>query len=64
MKIIEGNKEITITFNNWPLIEDLFAKMGHKNVSINEELVVKDIVDITSVLRSWGIPWKQTKWEF
>ncbi len=64
MKLVEGKKEITVATSNWPLIEDLFAKMGHKNVSIDEELVVKDIVDITSVLRSWGIPWKQTKWEF
>lgn len=64
MKLVEGDKEITInTISNWPLIEDLFAKWGYK-VSKDANLDVMSLDTITAELSAWGIPWKRTKWNY
>ena len=61
LKLIEDEKEVDVSTNNLPLLEDLFNKWGLK---IDTQVVVEDINKITCELSAWGIPWKRIKWNY
>lgn len=70
MNIAEGNKEVYVNdISNWPLIEDIFVKLGYSEKVIDYAkkyphmtLKVKNIDLLLPELSAWGIPWKRIKW--
>jgi hypothetical protein len=59
MRIIDAdNNEVEIKNQYWPLAEDLFVKWN-MYPSLNNEIKVLSVHDITSELSAWGIPWRQ-----
>jgi hypothetical protein len=60
MKLIQGDRKLVVnTISNWPLIEDLFIKWGHADITPNSEIEVNSIDSMSLELSAWGIPWKR-----
>ena len=55
--ITEKNKSVAIADRDWVLAEPLLVRKGYVPDETNS-ILVRNISDITSDLREWGIPWQ------
>ncbi len=62
--IITDSKKRTVEIadRDWPLAEGLFLKWGH-TISLNTNILVPDVHEITPELSMWGIPWRRVLWD-
>lgn len=56
MVVSDGERDVKIQENFWPLAEPLFAKWGYDPDL--QKINVHNIEEITTELSAWGIPWR------
>lgn len=64
IKFTDGQNEVLVSGNNWPLLSDLIQKWGFgRNIIEKPETIsLKNINEKLPELSAWGIPWKRIKY--